>query len=140
MRWTSPAGESVIRLDGDWGESIWNWSPSPLLFGHDHLQIFGVLLPQALCVGAWGFCVHGDTRCGKLLVLVQPQLWNVWASLGPMWEGLGCVLALLQSLGCSAFILFSLVHRKSNPKIRAFMKEMGFGKDYKKLESFYIQR
>ncbi|KAM9375246.1 beta-hexosaminidase subunit alpha [Phaethornis superciliosus] len=29
---------------------------------------------------------------------------------------------------------------KSNPKIRAFMKEMGFGEDYKKLESFYIQR
>ncbi|PKU34887.1 hypothetical protein llap_14809 [Limosa lapponica baueri] len=29
---------------------------------------------------------------------------------------------------------------KSNPKISAFMKEMGFGEDYKKLESFYIQR
>ncbi|KAK2524597.1 Hexa [Columba guinea] len=29
---------------------------------------------------------------------------------------------------------------KSNPKIRDFMKEMGFGEDYKKLESFYIQR
>ncbi|KFP70941.1 Beta-hexosaminidase subunit alpha, partial [Acanthisitta chloris] len=29
---------------------------------------------------------------------------------------------------------------KSNPKIRAFMKEMGFGEDYKKLESLYIQR
>uniref|UniRef100_A0A8C3E943 Beta-hexosaminidase n=1 Tax=Corvus moneduloides TaxID=1196302 RepID=A0A8C3E943_CORMO len=29
---------------------------------------------------------------------------------------------------------------KSNPEIRAFMKEMGFGEDYKKLESFYIQR
>lgn len=50
------------------------------------------------------------------------------------------MLALLQSSGCSAFVLFSLVHRKSNPKIRAFMKEMGFGEDYKKLESFYIQR
>lgn len=57
-----------------------------------------------------------------------------------MWEGLGYVLALRQSLGCSAFIIFSLVYRKSNPKIRAFMKEMGFGEDYKKLESFYIQR
>ncbi|XP_055572192.1 beta-hexosaminidase subunit alpha isoform X2 [Falco biarmicus] len=29
---------------------------------------------------------------------------------------------------------------KSNPKIRAFMRKMGFGEDYKKLESFYIQR
>uniref|UniRef100_A0A8C5U8Z4 Beta-hexosaminidase n=1 Tax=Malurus cyaneus samueli TaxID=2593467 RepID=A0A8C5U8Z4_9PASS len=29
---------------------------------------------------------------------------------------------------------------KSNPEIRAFMREMGFGEDYKKLESFYIQR
>ncbi|KGL83884.1 Beta-hexosaminidase subunit alpha, partial [Tinamus guttatus] len=29
---------------------------------------------------------------------------------------------------------------KSNPKIRAFMQEMGFGEDFRKLESFYIQR
>uniref|UniRef100_A0A8B9NU82 Beta-hexosaminidase n=1 Tax=Apteryx owenii TaxID=8824 RepID=A0A8B9NU82_APTOW len=29
---------------------------------------------------------------------------------------------------------------KSNPKIRAFMQEMGFGDDFTKLESFYIQR
>uniref|UniRef100_A0A8B9CSC4 Beta-hexosaminidase subunit alpha n=1 Tax=Anser brachyrhynchus TaxID=132585 RepID=A0A8B9CSC4_9AVES len=29
---------------------------------------------------------------------------------------------------------------KSNPQIRAFMEEMGFGEDYTKLESFYIQR
>ncbi|KAM9181813.1 beta-hexosaminidase subunit alpha [Mergus octosetaceus] len=29
---------------------------------------------------------------------------------------------------------------KSNPQIRAFMEEMGFGDDYTKLESFYIQR
>ncbi|XP_054243997.1 beta-hexosaminidase subunit alpha [Indicator indicator] len=29
---------------------------------------------------------------------------------------------------------------KSNPQIGAFMKEMGFGEDYKKLESYYIQR
>ncbi|XP_064524658.1 beta-hexosaminidase subunit alpha [Pseudopipra pipra] len=29
---------------------------------------------------------------------------------------------------------------RSNPKIRAFMKEMDFGDDYKKLESLYIQR
>lgn len=67
--------------------------------------------------------------------------WNAWDSLGWMWEGLGRVLALLQSSGCSAFILFSLMmHRKSNPEICAFMKQMGFGEDYRKLESFYIQR
>uniref|UniRef100_A0A8D0BW75 Beta-hexosaminidase n=1 Tax=Salvator merianae TaxID=96440 RepID=A0A8D0BW75_SALMN len=29
---------------------------------------------------------------------------------------------------------------KSNPEIRAFMQKMGFGQDYAKLESFYIQR
>ncbi|XP_062998310.1 beta-hexosaminidase subunit alpha isoform X2 [Elgaria multicarinata webbii] len=29
---------------------------------------------------------------------------------------------------------------KSNPKIQAFMEQMGFGQDYRKLESFYIQR
>ncbi|XP_072837637.2 beta-hexosaminidase subunit alpha [Pogona vitticeps] len=29
---------------------------------------------------------------------------------------------------------------KSNPEIQAFMTKMGFGKDYTKLESFYIQR
>ncbi|XP_041274876.1 beta-hexosaminidase subunit alpha [Onychostruthus taczanowskii] len=29
---------------------------------------------------------------------------------------------------------------KSNPEIRAFMIKMGLGEDYKKLESFYIQR
>ncbi|XP_057276784.1 beta-hexosaminidase subunit alpha [Pezoporus wallicus] len=29
---------------------------------------------------------------------------------------------------------------KSNPEICAFMKQMGFGEDYRKLESFYIQR
>lgn len=38
------------------------------------------------------------------------------------------------------FCSFSLVHRKSNPAIRDFMVKMGFGEDYKKLESFYIQR
>ncbi|XP_077173676.1 beta-hexosaminidase subunit alpha [Paroedura picta] len=29
---------------------------------------------------------------------------------------------------------------RSNPEIRAFMQKMGFGQDYSKLESFYIQR
>lgn len=47
---------------------------------------------------------------------------------------------LYSNSGCSVFIIFSLVPRKSNPKIGAFMKEMGFGQDYRKLESFYIQR
>lgn len=46
------------------------------------------------------------------------------------------------SQGWCPGILFSsfLVRRKSNPQIRAFMEEMGFGGDYTKLESFYIQR
>lgn len=44
-----------------------------MLFDHDHLQICGVLLPWALCVGAWGFCAYGDAGCGKPLVLAQPQ-------------------------------------------------------------------
>lgn len=30
--------------------------------------------------------------------------------------------------------------RKSNPDIQKFMDQQGFGKDYSKLESFYIQR
>ena len=34
---------------------------------------------------------------------------------------------------------FLLGFRKSNPDIQAFMKKKGFGEDFKKLESFYIQ-
>lgn len=34
---------------------------------------------------------------------------------------------------------FFLGLRKSNPDIQAFMKQMGFGGDFKQLESFYIQ-
>lgn len=34
---------------------------------------------------------------------------------------------------------FLLGFRKSNPDIQAFMKKKGFGDDFKKLESFYIQ-
>lgn len=30
--------------------------------------------------------------------------------------------------------------RRSNPDIQKFMEQQGFGKDYSKLESFYIQR
>ena len=35
---------------------------------------------------------------------------------------------------------FPLTNRKSNPDITKFMAEQGFGKDYSKLESYYIQR
>lgn len=35
--------------------------------------------------------------------------------------------------------IFLLGYRKSNPDIQAFMKKKGFGDDFKKLESFYIQ-
>lgn len=87
------------------------------------VSVFMVMLVVGSC---WSWCSHSS--------------WNIWARLGPVWEGLGHVSPLIWILGCSAFILFSLLHRKSNPKIRAFMKEVGFGEDYKKLESFYIQR
>lgn len=30
--------------------------------------------------------------------------------------------------------------RKSNPDIQKFMDQQGFGQDYSKLESYYIQR
>lgn len=36
-------------------------------------------------------------------------------------------------------LLFLLGFRKSNPDIQDFMKKKGFGNDFKKLESFYIQ-
>lgn len=35
---------------------------------------------------------------------------------------------------------FPLTNRKSNPDITKFMAEQGFGTDYSKLESYYIQR
>lgn len=142
MRWTSRAGESETGLDEHLGGSIWGWSPGPLLFGHGHLQIFGVPLPQALRGGSWGFCARGSGSAlgGSRCCQHSRSSQIVGASLGPAWEALGHGLALLQSSGRSALILFSLVCRKSNPKIHAFMQEMGFGKDYKKLESFYIQR
>lgn len=34
---------------------------------------------------------------------------------------------------------FLLGFRKSNPDIQNFMKEKGFGSDFKQLESYYIQ-
>lgn len=36
--------------------------------------------------------------------------------------------------------LFLTPFRKSNPDIQKFMDQQGFGKDYSKLESYYIQR
>ncbi len=36
-------------------------------------------------------------------------------------------------------VLFSL-NRQSNPNVRKFMEKMGFGKDFTKLESFYMER
>lgn len=69
---------------------------------------FVVLLSQARGSGGawdfWDFCPHGDAECRELLVLVQTQLWNTWASLGLLWEGLDHVLTLLQSSGCNGFI------------------------------------
>lgn len=54
----------------------------------------------------WDFCAYSDTECRELLVLVlvQPQLWNTWASLRLMWEGFDHALTLLQSSGCHGFI------------------------------------
>lgn len=126
--------------NGDWGEVPGTGDPA-----HSFVVVIVcrslVSCSPRLCVLVPGVLVL------KVMLIVGSRWcwrshssWNAWAGLGPMWEGLGCVLSLRQCSGCSAFILFSLVHRKSNPKIRAFMKEMGFGEDYKKLESFYIQR
>lgn len=36
--------------------------------------------------------------------------------------------------------LFCVFSRKSNPDIQKFMEQQGFGTDYRKLESYYIQR
>nr|XP_042707540.1 beta-hexosaminidase subunit alpha isoform X2 [Chrysemys picta bellii] len=46
----------------------------------------------------------------------------------------------LCSVACDFILLLSLACRRSNPEIQAFMQQMGFGQDYAKLESFYIQR
>lgn len=36
--------------------------------------------------------------------------------------------------------LYLMFNRKSNPDIQKFMDKQGFGKDYSKLESYYIQK
>lgn len=85
------------------------------------VMIFGALLSQARgSGGAWGFwdfCAHGDTGYREVLVVVQPQLWNTWASLAPVWEGLDHALALLQSSGYNVlFLLFGAQEiQSSNP-------------------------
>lgn len=38
-----------------------------------------------------------------------------------------------------SFVLVFFI-RKSNPDIQKFMEQQGFGQDYSKLESYYIQR
>lgn len=58
-------------------------------------------------------------------------------------EIVGGQVANPQVLGFEAVerinLLFLLGFRKSNPDIQDFMKKKGFGNDFKKLESFYIQ-
>lgn len=104
MRWISRAGESEISLDGDWGKVFGIGVPAHRFL----VMIFGVLLSQsrgsADAWDFWDFCAHGDAGCRELLVLVQPQLWNAWASLGLMWEGLDHALALLQNSSCNDFV------------------------------------
>lgn len=43
----------------------------------------------------------------------------------------------IQSL---TYLSICFVIRKSNPDIQKFMDQQGFGQDYSKLESYYIQR
>lgn len=40
--------------------------------------------------------------------------------------------------GC--YLLIYYLYRQSNPDIQKFMEQQGFGQDYRKLESFYIQK
>lgn len=137
MRWTSHAGESETGLDGDLGGSIWGWSPGLLFLVTvicrslaSHSRWLCVVVPGVSALVAVALLWGEAAAAGTATALRSPELAL----------GLGHGLALLQRSGHSSLILFSSVRRKSNPKIRAFMEEMGFGEDYKKLESFYIQR
>lgn len=113
--------------------------------------------PVLCCLGAWGWgpertapfmgrgraegcsCGRGSQKFGMGPLSPSHASWP--RSPAALW----CPAPLGRETGSPGWcpgILFSsfLVRRKSNPQIRAFMEEMGFGDDYTKLESFYIQR
>lgn len=59
------------------------------------------------------------------------------------WDCVHSVKKLLSALKIGQQVMLTAVFlpcRKSNPDIQKFMDQQGFGQDYSKLESFYIQR
>lgn len=101
------------------GSSFW-----PDLFSCNQIGVGVFLIKKCNSL----FFVIGQAAC--LIIFIPMNL--EWKPSLPDVLGITCCVVLIWAL--------SFGRRKSNPEIQTFMQKMGFGQDFTKLESYYIQR
>lgn len=114
------------------------------IFSHPAILDLNHLVPSDPWTPSWTLHMTSWTCSSRRSALCSPMPTSTWEEMrwtSPAGEAVNSVSAFSDQ--CHFLLIFLYIYffcRKSNPDVKKFMEQQGFGDDYRKLESFYIQK